>query len=445
MNNKSLVINDIQRYKQYIPFSIKPQLPIYEELTYKISEVQEKLEKNFYRVTDINKLKNAVKEGKIKIGKYSVVEEKDNRFYLVKYSDLFAKDFLQIKKLLQKLADLEKNPKFKDYIKSLILAYTNNNFIEPYREWVTLPSDIKYDFIFFPTEPYLDKEFETMLSFESYLKITSPQKIFDSNKDYQNYLRGIVKSFPVFSQVHEMLDISKLTFRVDLSLLRGGATVKFNFIGQNLPNERNFVKNWGAKINLYQTVIEDKVLKGHYPLSKKLMHDTTLTPQDYIDGMIKVVLSHEIVESLMKFEGDEERLKNKYLAIRELNSDVNGIKSYIYYLLKTSLSEKDLKNIVYFHVLDLVQSFKKYYKNKYKTQHWYGYVYTFNCLLQKGAIEIAKDNKLVIYPKKVLDCIFKVSEQTLNLLLEGNELQAKAFLEPFIQEKPLKTLLGLKD
>ena len=441
-NNSLLIIDNVKEYSEYIPNDIKPYLDIYKDLNQKLSEVQEKLEKNFYRVTDISRLKEAVKEGKIKIGKYSIVEERNGRYYLVKYSDIFANDFSKIRDLLEKLVKVEKNPQFKEYLNSLILAYTNNNFIEPYREWVSLPADLKYDFVFFPTEPYLDKEFETMLSFESHLKVAAPDTFFDSKNDYHNYLKSIVKSLPTFSEIHENLDTSKINFRIDYTVFSGAATPKFAFIGQNLPNEREFVKNWGSKINLYKTRIVEKLQDNYIPFANKYMAEP-LSLEDYTEGITKLVLSHEIVESLMKFEGDEERLGTQYLAVREMNSDLNGIRSYFYFLLKTNFSEKTFRNIIHFHVQDLLYSYKRYSKSKYRTQHWYGYVYTFNYLLKQGSITLNKEGKIEIDLKRVLEDFFVLSEKTLNLLLEGTEEEAREFFKPYLGEEKLKEILKL--
>ena len=65
---------------------------------------------------------------------------------------------------------------YKEYISSLILAFTNNNFIDPFKKWLQLPNDAyPVEFVLFPDEEEFDHLFNKMQSFDASLRVTCPE------------------------------------------------------------------------------------------------------------------------------------------------------------------------------------------------------------------------------------------------------------------------------
>lgn len=434
------VVDYTEDYQNIIPAEIKKDLSIYKDLHAQLDVVQDKLEKNFYRVTDIDKLKQAVSDKRLRVAKYSIIEETPVGYRLVTFSDFFENEFKNIIKLLNKLSSNQKDKEYREYIESLSLAYSNNNFIDPYKRWVLLGSRLPYDFIFFPTEPYLDKEFETILSFEGHLKFTDPNQELPQERSMESVVRDVLSNTPDFSEVHSQLSMEKLTLRVDLSLLLAGATTKLGAIGQNLPNEREFVQMWGTKSTIHKTTVDKHIHDQYFPLTK-YFQDQTLSEQDYIEGMTSVLFAHEITEALMKFAGDEERLGSRYLSVRELNSDSSGIKNYLLYLLKLHDSSDLPKKMAYFSVLSFLRAYDRFGNVDKPMQHYYGYIYTFNRLLKENSISINEAGLVVIDVKSTLKTIADISSETTDLLIKGTKSDAKQFFDPYLGTDTLKRLL----
>ncbi|PIR43133.1 hypothetical protein COV24_04170 [candidate division WWE3 bacterium CG10_big_fil_rev_8_21_14_0_10_32_10] len=416
-------------------------LPLYRDLISNIGILQEKLEKNFYRVESLEKLHSYVNDKKLRIGKYTVVEEKNSDFVLVKYNDIFQNEFENIKKILEKLNLKLNSSPFKDYIGSLIIAYSNNNFLEAYKKWVQLPSDINLDLVAFPTEPYFDTKFETMLSFEGHLKLTTTEAYSLKSSEYEPFIKDLLSSIPKVSEVHYSLNFDTIRARVEDSLIMGGATPGLGFIAQNLPNEREFINSWGVKICIYKSQLDAQINKEHFPVYKKYFLNPDLDLESYTYGFVRVLLGHEVTESLMKYRDDEDRLKSKYLSVRELNSDITGLENYILYMLKSINAEERVKATIHSYVSSLLSSYIGSLSKSVNTQHINGYIYAFNYLLDAKALTLEPEGKIKIDVRACSKALSDLSKITSNLLLKGTKADADLFFGEHLDTTKLSNIV----
>lgn len=442
--NKRIFIDNTKKHSDLIDKDLKKLLPIYKELVLLASGIQEKLSKNFYRVSDVKDLHEKVKQGVIKPARYSIIEEHEGLYKLVKYSDFFKKDFTRVVLLLNKLSDLLHKGDYKNYIDSLSRAFLNNNFIEPYKNWILLGNKYKYDFIFLPTEPDLDKEFGTMLSFDASLRVLVANYSDFYEHEYKQELSNFVLQTPTSSEVHRSVvtDINRISIRVDNILYSSGVHAISGFYGQNLPNERNFVLSWGSKIILYKDRTDLYKSKELIKLAKSKFENFPLTPKDMVRVGLYRVFSHEIAESFMKYEDDVERLKNIYLPVREANSDYSGMKNYILTLLKHNKTE-DMTNLAYFYVLSCINHYGKKLDIKTRTPHFASYVVAFNHFVAKKGVVFKKD-KLVVNPKIVLKVLSDLSNKMNIFLKEGSEREARNYIKKYSDEKNLKRVYKIR-
>ena len=443
MDSESLYFKDnTETYKDLIPRDLKDDLSLYKNILHNLGELQKKLEKNLYRVNDIERLKNVVFQGRLRVGKYSIIEEKEGNYNLVKFSDFFFTEFEVIRKLLEKLSSRQEKSLYKNYIDALVLAYTNNNFIEPYKQWVYLNGDNATDFIAFPTEPYLDREFETMLSFDGSLRILAEKENRVEEEKFKNQMAKVISNLPKLSELHLSLDLHKIRSRIDYTLIEAAATPIFDFRGQNLPNERDFVLQWGSKVIIYKSHISRQIEDTFYPVASAVLNSLPLEKSELEEGIVKKVLVHEIIESLMKFEGSEERLGNMFLRTRELNSDMSGITNYVLALLKDERAASAIRALAYAYIASCLHFYRDYVNKEGRTQHFYGYVAAFNYFLENGTVKILENNKLEIDPKSILKDISALSKVTTHLMLQGTKEEAKEFFDKYSDESKIKRVLN---
>ncbi|MBP7859717.1 hypothetical protein KA001_02005 [Patescibacteria group bacterium] len=441
---RKVFIDNTKKHSDLIDKDIKKLLPIYKELVVLASNIQEKLSKNFYRVSDIEDLREKVRIGTIKPARYSIIEEQDGVYKLVKYSDFFKNDFSKVILLLNKLSENLQKGEYKDYIDSLSRAFLNNNFIEAYKNWILLGNKYKYDFIFLPTEPDLDKEFGTMLSFDASLRVLVSNYNDFHEDEYKKELSNFVSQTPTSSEVHRSVvtDINRISIRVDNILYSAGVHAISGFYGQNLPNERNFVLSWGSKIILYKDRTDLYKSKDLINLAKAKFENFPLIPKDMVRVGLYRVFSHEIAESFMKYADDAERLKNIYLPIREANSDYSGMKNYILTMLKHNKTE-DISNLAYFYVLSCVNHYQKRLDPKTRTPHFASYVIAFNHFVAKKGVTYKK-GKIVVNPKIVLKVLSDLSNKMIYFLTEGTEKEARNYVKKYSDEKNLKKVYKVR-
>lgn len=448
MISESLFADNSEKYKDLIPKELEAHIPIYRDIIELISQIQNKLQKNFYRVTDLEKLKVAVSNGKIKPAKYSIIEEDGiGEYKLVKFSDFFVEDFKKVISLLRKIDKDLKPGKYKEYINSLINAYQNNNFIDPYKKWVQLsPEDYPVDFIILPTEPDLEKVFNSILSFDASLRVPAPKFLNYGQEDYLNYLINSVKSLPKLSEIHYGFndDELRMNIRVDYSIFSSGVHFIRRFYGQNLPNEREFLVNWGSKIVIYKDVVDANAQNGTKETANEVFEKFTLTDEEFTIASGEKLLAHEVIEALMKFQGSEDRLGNMFLKVREMNAEMSGVNNYVLYLLKHAESDRKIHNLASSYLVSAFDYYKRKHAPENRSPHYYGYVAAVNYLAEKGVVKLNEDNKINPSIKDMLKCISDLSNITTNLLIRGTQEEAKEFFDKYSSEELFKRVLNIK-
>lgn len=438
--------DNLELYKDLVPASVKPHLPIYKDLIYKIAEVQKKLSGNMYRVTDIDDLVKKVENKQFKVGRYAIIEEENGSYKLTRFIEFFETEFEQIRALLEKIIkDLPKGP-YKEYMESLYTAYGNNNFLDPYKKWVLLkPDTAGVELMLFPVEVEFDKLFNTINSFDASLRVLAKEFIDTGEENYKNYLLGIVKNIPRFSELHYKVeeDFSRLNIRVDYSIYSAGVHSIVPYFSQNLPAERNFATEWGSKIIIYKTTIDKALHNGFYSLAETILVDNNLTRKQISKALIHKLYIHEIVEALMIFAGARRRLKSQHPFVREFNSDIFGINTYLLYLLKTEDNSKKAVASAYTYVLSAFNYYRRNHTPETRSSHYKQYIACTNYFLSTGSLKLTKNNKLKVDPKAMIKDINELSKISSNLLMEGTEEQAKKFFNKYSDETVFKKVLDI--
>ena len=431
MDSKIYFEDNLERYKSLIPQEVQKHLPIYKDLVYKIAEVQKKLQANFYRVTDLKALEQAVNNKKIIPGRFSIIEEKNGEYFLVRYTDFFEEEFAYIRSLLQKIEKDLQPGLYKEYISSLILAFTNNNFIDPFKKWLQLPNDAyPVEFVLFPDEEEFDHLFNKMQSFDASLRVTCPE-FTKENNEYQKYLLGILKSLPNFSELHSKVstETSRLKIRVDYSIYSSGVHDMVPYYSQNLPNSREEALNWGSKIVVYKTTIDGRTKNVVYAYAKDIIENFDLAEEELAKTLTNKVFVHEIVEAFMKFEGSEQRLGNMHLKTREFNSEVFGGNSYVLYLLKFAEGSREIRNLAIVYVLTALEYFRRNSSESKRSSHYYQYVANINYYEKNGAISLTNEGKVQVDAKKIVKCLAELSKISSHLMMTGSQKEAELFFK----------------
>lgn len=444
MDSKPSFEDNYESYKNLLPREVINHIPIYKDLVLKISEVQKKLQNNFYRVTNIAALEEAVKLKQINPARYSIIEEKDSTYHLVRYSDFFVEEFLQIKNLLAKIEKDLKPGLYKDYISALMWSYSNNNFIDPFKKWLQLPNNAyPVEFVLFPDEEEFDYLFNKMQSFDASLRVMCPDFV-STNNDYKKYLFGITKSLPNFSELHSKVskEIERLIIRVDYSIFSAGVHHNVPYYSQNLPNNKDQAFNWGSKIVVYKTTIDTRTKNTVYAFARDILANFDMNEQELSQTLTNKVFVHEVVEAFMKFEGSEFRLQNMYLKVREFNSEAFGGNSYVLYLLKSSESTREIRNLAYVYVLTALEYFRRNSSPQNRSSHYYQYVANINYYYKNGAIKIAEDGKVLIDAKKIIECISELSKISSHLLMQGTQAEAEKFFNEHSSTDFFERVLG---
>jgi hypothetical protein len=444
-----IVFNDyLSEYKSLIPKEVKPYINIYKDIIVKVAEVQKKLNGNLYRVSDVKDLEKAVESGKIKPAMFSVIEEQHGTYKLVRYNEFFSKEFKYISDLLQKIETDLPNGDYKDFIASLKTAYINNNFIDPFKKWIQLDVNAyPVGFTALPDEAECDFRFNTMLGFDASLRFPSEDFMDIGGAEYKEHLIGAVKNYATMSDLHVKAqgDLDRVKIRVDYTIFNAGVHAEKLFNSQNLPDNRQLAKDWGSRVIIYKTVTDQKVKNGIFDFAKKVIADYPVSEKETAISFTHKSFSHEIVEALMKFEGEMGRLGKWYARTREFNANMTGISTYVLYLLKFGNADNWAKNICYTYTLSALDYYRSIVKDPESiTSHYEQYIAVVNYMLKNGGLKINNKNQMVVEPKAALKSINELSKISSKLLMAGKESEAEEFFNKYNDTKPFKQVLGLK-
>lgn len=371
-------------------------------------------------------IERAAKKNPAILNPYTFVERgKSGKLIAIPFHIKFKKELKPVAKLLIEAAKLSDNKNFARYLKSRANSLLNGNYEKS--EIIWLKTEIfKFGFVIGPIERYLDKLFFKKCAYQSWVGILDEEK----TKDAQRLKNLILTSRKKILPGSEKVDISKLTIRVDKTLIFSGLIADFMFTGTNLPNDVNLMEKYGSNLTIFETSLDEKFKNAHFPIFKAIFNKNFqkfYSKAELYLASLRCISLHEISHSLIRYRDTEERLKDLFPVFDELYAYILGIKNCGSLLLKGAMSQKELEAILIMHICRNFTWWLDSLKNPDVQHYVVGAAIAQNFFLKEGAI---KETGGISWPDfaKLLICIDELCHSLEYYLALGDYNEAKKFV-----------------
>lgn len=361
---------------------------------------------------------------------YTIVEKDlTGKLIAISYHIKFKKQLEKTARYLKEAAKLTSN---KDLAHRLYLeadALLDGNYEASDIYWVTM-KPYKIDIAIGPIDRLLDKLFFIKAAYQGWVGVIDEEKTKEA-KVIQQAIYDVKRKIFAPSEKADFLD--KATLRVDKTLIFSGFFARGMFTSSNLPNDPHLMERYGTNITFFDTSLDIKFNKQHYPIFQKIFEKNFQTrySKDLLrEGSFRNVLLHEIGHSLLRYKDSEARLKELFPVIDELSATIYGIRSCGSLVLKGIMSEEELEAIM---IMFICRAFTWWIDSKTEPSveaFAIGHALALNHFMENGAIQEANGISWPNFSKMFLG-IEELSAALERLISVGTHQDARFFIEKY--------------
>lgn len=368
---------------------------------------------------------------------FTIVKRQGADLVAVPYSKEYADYIKNIVTLIKKASMLYSSNGFDaytDYLVQFTKDLQSDNYEESERKWLKLNGNINVDIRLGPLETYLDKFLGIKRAFQSNVRVLN--KNYDPNlEDFINVVNILQPSNPIDKTRNEV----DFRVRIDNIICVGGWHAELKPVGSNYPRDEDYFK-YGAKILIYSNSLSTRHIQVAQ-VAKEILNDEFTASSQGVPVSVKFFAYHEIAETIIRIRNHEynEKLLVKADLIRELYSDLLGIKSASILVLKGVMTDEEFRNLISVYISSGLLDNQSFSAGKDSAEVYaLGFRMVFNYLIENKAIIVNNSNVNVIY-----EMFFPVIEELMgilnDLMTNGTPEKAELFYNEFSTDKYIKT------
>lgn len=398
---------------------------------YAIQFDQKYLGSNFYpHDVTLQELETEAKNNPQILDPYTMVERNTSgKLVAIPYHVKFKKELNPIIKYIREAAKITDDKEFKDYLLARATSLEDGSYENADIVW--LESKVfKFNFYIGPAERYNDQLMFKKCAYQAWVGIIN-EKVTNEATNFKSIIASSQRK--AINPSEKIMQHGVLSIRADNTILFSGLISKFMFTGADLPNEPRLVERYGSEATIFLTSLDEKFDNQHYKIYQKVFEKTFqkgYTKEQLRLGTLRNILVHEIAHPLIKYRGNENRLKNLFPVFDEIGAYVIGVKNCGLLLLKDVISQKELEAIMVMFLCRAFTWYEDYQSNKGVVQYVQGYALALNFLFENGAIRVHNG---IFWPNftKFFVCLDELASVFERMLAEGNYQEAKNFLDQY--------------
>ncbi len=380
----------------------------------------------------------------------SVVEREGNKLVAVDYIDKFKDEFARMAEELEEAARVSTDVNFNEYLKLQAKALkTADPMLDAYadKKWATL-QNTPLEFTI-TRENYGDGLTKTILLNPELAKLLHEAGITPIMKDslgcrvgivnkeatedllkIKEYLPKIAAVMPLNDKYQQnikadgevkqtMVDVDLVAMAGDCGAYRGGIT-----IAENLPNDDKLsLTIGGGRRNVYHRQVRHMFTPEKTQKKIDAILDKSLHKYYNTEASHWFTIGHENMHSLGPNKGCEKL--GKYQSIIEENKADMGSLAFVDLLVKEGMYDKEQREQIV--VTSVLGNFLKA-KPTMAQAHRVRSVMQLHYLTKEGAIELSKDDKVIIHTDKAVLAAQKMLKDIVEIQLSQDVKKAEKFV-----------------
>lgn len=360
---------------------------------------------------------------------YVVKKSSDGNPLAVSYYQEYKEELDQMILHLKKASSIHKDDDYKNYLDQFIKDIINSDYSESEKLWLQLNGS-KVDIRLGPIETYNDKLFGVKRAFQANLRVLNEKE----QSNVSEYVKAIVELQP--SSPFSVENPEKnLKIRVDNIIAIGGWHADLIPRGSNYPDDVD-LSDYGVKVLIYDNTTRE-VNERLYNLAGEVLSKEDFSQIDkevFLANSTRYILFHEIAESIVKLKYPDfvDRLKSMNDIVREIFSDLIGVKSSAIQVLKGVLKNEDYRDLLLIFILEGIWQWYKYErKGRAVGTYATGFVMATDYLLTNEAIKVNDDGKISIDYPSLYSQIDSLTTISLGLMKDHGEAEAKDIFDKY--------------
>lgn len=395
---------------------------------------------------DANKeeIKEAAKNNPAILDPYTFVErDKSGKLIAVPYHLKFKKELKKISQLLKEAASLSSDKKLKVYLLSRAEALTTDNYDKSNILWLKTENS-KIGCIIGPFDRYIDKLFFKKRAYMAWIGILDEKRTKEAKEIEALVLSSKRKYLPGAKKA----EIAGVKVRLENTAIFSGLIADFMFVGNNLPSsgDLSLIKKYGTLFTVFNPVLKFRFEKWIFPIFRAIFGKNIqkkYSKKELYRAFVRSVILHEICHSLMRYEDSVTRLQEYFPFFDELYTDILGVKSYGFILLKDAITQKELETLLLVFVCRNLHWLHSVSTHPHLIHYATGGAISLNFLLEGGALK--KENG-IFRPnlQKLFICLDQLSHILDYYVALGNYNESKEFIKKYGQFNSFKKYFAPK-
>lgn len=360
---------------------------------------------------------------------YTVVEKVNGKLVATPYHIKYAKLLQPVADKLLEAVKVTDNKEFGKRLEIQAKALLTGDYDEAAIAWMNMKPYV-LDINIGPLERYDDKLFFTKTSYQAWVGVMDEGNT-KRTINYRDIIFSARRKALIPSEKIDFYD--KVQIRVDDVILFSGLIARTLFVSVNLPNDPNFMEQYGSEITIFKQANEYRFKKEVLPAFNKLFSSSfkkLFSQNDLELGTLYSSVLHELGHVYLRYRHSEQNLKDLFPIIDELAAYVVGIRVCGFLLLKDIASQKQLESIMVAFLARCfgMALFEK--DNPAKYHYMVGGVMFINYLIENGAIQEAGG---ISWPNftKMFFSVGELASILEKILSNGTRADAESFIRKY--------------
>lgn len=365
----------------------------------------------------------AVKDPSI-FSHYTVVMTSNGLVTTEQFSSVFANQLKPVRRWVSEAASITRDPAFANYLKAVALELElgEEKHEETTEAWLGMDHEPVVDAIIGFFDVYGDNRFNIKHDPHGWVNVLNPEL----TRELQDFTQSQLEMWRVLASLPEFKNI--LPPNVPLNPIvkpRAGKDVAFGGLakvlrpsGNSMPCEPSLREKYGSKFTLFMDSLEDRLIKERLPFLKQVIPSETRNmwqEQDFVQAQTLFITAHEISHSINRRPGDQERFRNTYGYMNEMDATIRGLAILGQ---REDIPEEQKRLILDIMFATFAEALDAYRNKGQKARKTYldGYETIAENLVESGAVRIDREGYIRYKTADVYSQLMKL------LLISENDL-----------------------
>ncbi|KAJ2078980.1 hypothetical protein H4R24_004105 [Coemansia sp. RSA 988] len=327
----------------------------------------------------------SVKDAKRARGYYDLIQRRNGKLCLVKYSEAYKEQLQSLAKMMREASEQVSDPSLAKFLRMRGDAFESNEYSESELAWLKISYKSTLEACVGPYETYEDELFSAKAFFRSVIHVRD----FKGSQELSKFTQclELIESHLPIPDEYRNTKLVPPPIAVVNQVYHGGDTAAPVSTAYNLPNDEDIIKQAGSKLILIRNLQEGQYHAIDVPIARIILSSEDFEHISF-EALFTGVVLHEVAHSNgphWTVDGQDTvrgRLQELHTAYEEAKADITSMFAANLLVKKGIIDNMTLRQL---YISFLASAFRSI-RFGIEEAHGLGKIIQLNYLMEKGGI-----------------------------------------------------------